>query len=1156
MAEANFKPVTARESVANYLLEQVLGPTKLSMNVGSPLPEAGEDGKVHLSKEDAEGPFYDPITGYPLLKNTRPKMVYGTGVLHAPRPLGYETEDETPDVDEPLDSAPAPFEAPEAPDQKFDYAENAEEEVSSIDQSQKIRPSAMGMTAQFVILGPAMLKIKISGATYEEVKVQKDNSIDVVWFKRIAHDASLEIPWREIEGAPNQLRRFPIPGPIGELASLQLRWRPTSSTDVSGADLKAITAVVAHNKSDEDLFQFQLKLSLEGDARFASVDKTKNYERSSFEDQEIELLYRHVNSYAYGHGIAVSWGSDLSEPIREVWTESIPVFFQELPETNIDGLKINMSTMADGDSEEIRGQLQSLIDGYKNWIEEQTSMISNLPEHQQVIAKRLVTKSDHILQRMQQGLKVLFDTSNPNVLQAFRLANRAMRLQQQRGQIKLRTFEDVKGEKISFEPIELPDPNTYGTWRPFQIGFILMTLPGIVDPLDTHREEVDLIFFPTGGGKTEAYLGAAAIQIALRRLEDNSHEGVDVLMRYTLRLLTVQQFERTSGLIVSLEHLRRLDPTTLGETPISIGVWLGDNTTPNKRSKALAELEGKGSKDDASHPFVLNRCPWCSAQFAVRKSTNKWVGYKKSTEEPATLRFVCGDTECEFSRESTALPIWITDEDVYEKKPSFVLGTVDKFAQLSWEPRSRALFNIGPNGDRIGLPPGLIIQDELHLISGPLGSLVGLYEAVIEELCSYEIEGKRAVPKIIASTATTRRYEAQILHLYSRDRVTLFPQAISRANDTYFSRVKMENGVPVRGTQYVGINPATYATGQLASSQVSAFLSQAPSAWEGSQDEIDYYSTSMWFFNSLKELGQTLTLLQSTVVSLLNSMWRDGRISNNKTRYLDPIMELTGRVSSAEVSKALGLLNIPASKSGSVRTCLASSIMEVGVDVSRLGLLTINSQPKLTAQYIQVSGRVGRKPELGPGLVVMLYNSSRARDRSVYEHFEVFHKRLYAQVEPLSVTPFAIQTMAKGLPGAMIAMYRMLSPITEAPTHPNQDRLDLVVSVFKQRLAAIGSSENQILDFEKQVNEFWAYWLAYEPTNWVYEYKQYDPTTDNPSTALLRRRPEVLSHIPGENSIEIPQSMRSVDGQTRIQTAANVYSFASKHGLEADNVQE
>jgi hypothetical protein len=1147
----NFRqvPKTGRDSTANYLLEQILGPTSFSLFAGKPLPPASTDGKIHLEKAEVDGIFHDPETGFPLLQNTRPEMVFGTGVLHSP----WESEDKgsqdqaKSETQDPIESEA--FEAPLVNDLNIKLVDDPDEEVSSIDQSQRIRPSAMGFTSQIVPESNSTLTFSISAATYSDVQVHISDLGTRRWFRRTLHSEIIKLDWKALQDQPNKLIKYPIPGQLNDYAELQIRWRKTNTLNLNGDSIIALTSVVSHKGTvREDLFQFELSLKIE-QGKFSTPDKTKTINRAEREDQEIEFLYRHVESYATGHGISVTWSENVEGNVDEVKTQSVPIFHQEMISTDIPALNLKMMSLHDDSSEKLKQNLQDLVNGYSDWIDQEISEFSLLPAHQRAIAEGLASKTKSIATRMQRGVDLLFTPGNELILEAFRLTNKAMYLQQKHGKIPRRMFEDKKGEKIVFEEIRYPNDNEYGSWRPFQIGFLLMVIPGLVDPDDQDRELVDLIFFPTGGGKTEAYLGAAAMTILHRRLQDPGHSGVDVLMRYTLRLLTVQQFERSSGLIVALEHIRRQSPETLGVIPISIGVWLGDKTTPNKRAKAIKILEGKGEKEDSVEPFVLSKCPWCGAAFAMRQSNRSWVGYKKSTSAPQTLRFICGDETCDFSRESKALPIWITDEDVYDFRPSFILGTVDKFAQIAWEEKSRALFNLDVDGKQNGLPPGLIIQDELHLISGPLGSMVGLYETVIEELCSYTKDGKVYRAKIIASTATTRRFEKQILNLYGRSKVTLFPQAIRRSNETYFSRVNRdENGIALKGTSYMGINPATYATGQLAASQVSAFLSQAPNAWNGDEKSIDYYSTSMWFFNSLKELGQTLTLMQSTVVSLLNQMWQDRRLPGQKTRYLDPIMELTGRVSSAQVSKALSDLGIPANKKGSVRTCLASSIMEVGVDVQRLGLLTIMSQPKLTAQYIQVSGRVGRAGNSGPGLVIMLYNSNRARDRSVYENFGPYHRKLYAQVEPLSVTPFAIQTMEKGLWGAIIALYRMRISMGLAPTVLDESAFDDAVKVFRERIILINSSNAKIEDFEKQALELRKRWMLYQPTNWVYERRQEEGSDENLSTALLRRKAEPLIQIPGDSSILIPQSMRSVDGQTDIFPAANVYSFLSQDG--------
>jgi hypothetical protein len=464
---------------------------------------------------------------------------------------------------------------------------------------------------------------------------------------------------------------------------------------------------------------------------------------------------------------------------------------------------------------------------------------------------------------------------------------------------------------------------------------------------------------------------------------------------------------------------------------------------------------------------------------------------------------------------------------------------------MAWKAEARNLFNIGPEGNRIGRPPTLIIQDEMHLISGPLGSMVGIYEGVIENLCTDDRVSPPVRPKIIASTATTRRYREQIESLYSRKNVTLFPQAISRANETYFSTIlRDDNDEPAKGTLYLGINPATYATGQTAAARIAAVLSQAPNTEsQENEPEMNYYRTQMWFFNSLRELGMTQTLMTSTVQDVIKGMGNDRRLPKGKLTYFNNLMELTSRIPSNEVASSLSKLEEKDEKK-LIQACLASSIMEVGVDVKRLGLLVIMSQPKTTSQYIQVAGRVGRDRNKGPGLVVMLYNTARSRDRSMYERFISYHQRLYAQVEPVSVTPFALEAMRRGLSGAILSYYRMKATQDNVPDVLIDQIWDEAVEVMTKRISASTSDPQKIQDFNSLVNHLKRDWLGYLPPRWAYTPTEESGTYKEPfKPALMRFGKDRLKGFPGEGSIQVPASMRSVDGQTEVLISHNPYAF-------------
>jgi hypothetical protein len=805
-----------------------------------------------------------------------------------------------------------------------------------------------------------------------------------------------------------------------------------------------------------------------------------------------------------------------------------------------------MKTLSSAKQEELGALLLPLVLGFEQWINEETQK-SLLSGGDEVVAQQLSARAKHILDRVKKGYEALTNLSDTNAYTAFKLANQAMFKQQMNGKRSLRKWnrDDKKPFAVS-QPFKISPPEeptgNFGSWRPFQLAFLMAVIPGLIDPEDQSREEVDLIFFPTGGGKTEAYLGASAFSILHQRLTttQDSELGVNVLMRYTLRLLTIQQFERSSGLICALEEMRQEDTNLLGTTPISIGVWLGRHTTPNKRADALANLKDiKNRKEDDPNPFVLNRCPVCATEFGWDGSFWRGYGAQPKTGAGSTLRFICPDTvNCYFGSRREPLPIWITDQDVYEVKPTFILGTVDKFAQMAWQEDAKALFNLDVHGERVGPPPSLIIQDELHLISGPLGSMVGLYEPVIEELCTDRRFSPAIRPKIVASTATTRRFKEQILSLYGRSEVMLFPQAISRANDTYFSNITYEaDGTKKKGSLYIGVNPATYLNGQTSAARIAAILKQAPNMEPNKEDpDMDYYRTSMWFFNSLRELGMTYTLMQSTVRDFIGGMRKGNRLPGPKASYPSKILELTSRIDSNKVSSSLASLGKPSWDPKSYDTCLASSIMEVGVDVPRLGLLTIMAQPKTTSQYIQVSGRVGRSRDAGPGLIVMLYNTARARDRSIYERFQPFHETLYAQVEPISVTPFAVEAMNHGLKGALFSLYRMTSAHLTKPDTADWDRVKENVAVIRNRLSDLGSSQQTFEDFDQISKKLINYWKTYDPSEWDYSYKE-EKNIHDPGTvpALMRKRKEPLTLVTGDKSIVVPTSMRNVDGQTGLE---------------------
>lgn len=501
------------------------------------------------------------------------------------------------------------------------------------------------------------------------------------------------------------------------------------------------------------------------------------------------------------------------------------------------------------------------------------------------------------------------------------------------------------------------------------------------------------------------------------------------------------------------------------------------------------------------------------------------IGYEQVGKSRVVLR--CVDSQCKFSRRS-GLPVHVVDEDIYEVRPSIVIGTVDKFAMMAWRPRARSLFGFSEAGDRIASPPSLIIQDELHLISGPLGSMVGLYEPIIDELCT-DRRGKESVPpKIIASTATIRRYEDQIRGLFGRDEVALFPPHGLEEGRSFFAEpARLPNGALEPGRRYLGVMSASLGSMQTVQTRVAASTLQA--ATKVPEDSRDGYWTNLNFLNSLRELGNTVSLLESDVPDYLTGLIRRDGIN---PRWPKRTMELTSRRRSDEIPKAIEQLQagyIPGQdRQEAIDICLASNIIEVGVDIDRLGLMTIVGQPKTTAQYIQVSGRVGRRANVSPGLVITIYGAAKPRDRSHYERFLTYHQQLYAQVEPTSVTPFATPVLRRALHAAAVAYIRQTAS-EDLPPHPfPSTEYEKAIALLRERALIVDAAE--VAAVERMADKRARQWNGWERTAW-----EANPAPWGDPKQGLMRFAGTLPDLDSKAAIwDVPTSMRNVDAECRL----------------------
>ncbi|MFJ4961400.1 helicase-related protein [Streptomyces sp. NPDC088729] len=775
------------------------------------------------------------------------------------------------------------------------------------------------------------------------------------------------------------------------------------------------------------------------------------------------LLHRHAPTFAVGHGCSVGW--DWTPPaigapntsraeIATVRTEFVPAHDVLLTDSNpdIDDSALTMEGLATRPENEVLSALNGLMAGYAEWIDAKEAEAEAFRDTRHEAPAR--TQIEHCrtaLARMRRGIRVLGTDSG--AMRAFRLANRAMA--QQRGR-----SEWVKNGRTG-----APDTSV-GRWRPFQISFLLLCLEGIVDPKHEDRRIADLLWFPTGGGKTEAYLGLIAFTTFLRRLRlDERGGGVTVLMRYTLRLLTLQQFERAASLICAMERIRLGDERALGTEPISIGMWVGQSATPNKLSVAeesLVELR-KEKELQEKNPVQLHACPWCGTRIDA---------YQYEVDEKAKRMHVrCPDTWCDFH---DGLPVHLIDEAVYDARPTLVIATVDKFAAMPWREQTAALFNRDRQDGTP--PPELIVQDELHLISGPLGTLTGLYETAVDLLANE--------PKIIASTATIRRAGEQGNKLFARD-VAQFPPAGIDARDSWFA-VETPKGRKA-SRQYVGLLTPSTSQSTLLIRTYANLLHRAAQG-EGSDQVRDAYWTLVGYFNSLRLLAAAELQVHDDVDAHLGYLAdRDGGL---RRKVLEQT-ELTSRANSSEVPKRLKQVEQRLGHPDVVDVLLATNMISVGVDVDRLGLMAVMGQPQTTAEYIQATSRVGRRH---PGLVAVMLNSNRSRDRSHYESFQHFHSALYREVESTSVTPFSTRSRERGLHAVVVALARIMIPaarpndaagrIDEFRDDLNRlvrDRLlDRVERVEKDEYAATADAYDEFVDWWSHLAESRG-GLLYEP---------------------------------------------------------------------------
>lgn len=873
-----------------------------------------------------------------------------------------------------------------------------------------VPPSSAGFSF-FISGGQIKLNVQVSATAYRlpEDRAEKGQFQEEKWQREplvcsSQEEDSLVFTAPQKEDAPKQCRVDVFQGRAGVDAvwrTIRDGWLVTLTlfNKQELDDAQNEPNEIAKMRNRLSLFEASLKCRIDegvvGD--YPRVDKSLLTD----EERELELQYRNRRIFAIGHACAADW-SMKNDKVQEIRTEFMPRV--EVPTVSADLLErssrvLDIEVLATisaspTTTQDLLKDLKGFVDDYELWIRNKREQAKTLDDRQ--AAERVIARMEIAKDRMRRGVELLWN--DPLALRAFALANRAMALQMRNGK-----------------------PERTPRWRPFQLAFLLATIESTIDENSHERDLVDLIWFPTGGGKTEAYLGLIAFLLAWRRQRyHDSGGGTTAIMRYTLRLLTAQQFERASRLICALEIIRRSDPSAgLGTEPISLGMWVGGDASPNRYSDAK-NLVDKAVRSGKSPPpeLVLKKCPWCGEAFEPGKNLRaEWNSFK----------FICRNPSCDLvnGEREGEIPCQVVDEALYDSPPTLLIATLDKFARLAWEERVGKF--LGSDGKR---PPELIIQDELHLIAGALGSIAGLYEAALDTV----LIRNGVHPKYVASTATIRMASDQVRGLYGR-KLAVFPPPGLDCDDSYFARTVPTSEKP--GRLYVGYH-APLLDRQHCLAPLAAALLAAPEAiFVGHSTDrqalLDAWWTMVVYHGSLKGVGNSHNAFASSVLESLRRFHAEERESQKNgqsgedaplfTRKSARVVQLTSNQSAAaNAATFVRLESGIASPVECIDAVLATNMIAVGLDVARLALMVVNGQPLTTGEYIQSTSRVGRA-EI-PGVVFANYYRDQARSLSHFENFRPYHEAFYRFVEPTSVTPFTMQARLRALHAALVIVIR------------------------------------------------------------------------------------------------------------------------------------
>ena len=988
-----------------------------------------------------------PTDGENVLSGVTPLERYPTGILYPINLVGTG-------IDPAPDSQFEQSGISQYDDEESELSSNFDDdsEVKPLAQSARRRryvpPSSMGFS--IYVIGDIELEIHATAVHYKAPKLRDDDG-KFLPPEKITYERSimaLSINLKSLHIRENQISKTNDSMRI-DVHSRQFKNGQVITISLSNCqELPNIKGPREWKKlhNERALFETELQCQVVS-GKTENAGKLLEYPRVDFdllseEEQDFEIQYRKRKIFAVGHGVAVDWNVESSK-LGRVWTEFMPsvtvpvIVHNEQCEQSVLEIRYLSETVWDNS---LRSKLTNFVTEYKNWIRKQAAQSECFREDfERITAMRICDKMNAAATRMSRGIKTL--NANPRAAESFRLANQAMLNQMARADAVSKRSTEAKKYR----------------WRPFQLAFLLAVVESTINENSDERDLMDLIWFPTGGGKTEAYLALIALLVVWRRLEfGDSGGGTVALMRYSLRLLTVDQFNRAVRMMCALELIRRSNPEKLGTEPFDVGLWVGKQTSPNSYTEVKKIIENEELPYDS---LILKKCPWCDSSFdkdSYLFANDRFIG------------FACSDSICEFGSDpEKRLPANVVDEALYANPPSLLIATVDKFARLAWEGRAVSLF--GNHGAM--RPPELVIQDELHLITGPLGSVAGLYEAALETV----LTRNGVQPKYVASTATISMAREQVKRLYGR-KLAVFPPPGLSCEDSYFAHTDTESP----GRKYIGHLTHSFNQRTCLSPLSSAVLMAPERVFLDDVDKenlLEAWWTQVIYHRSLRDVGYNHTNYMTEIRKLVRLLYeralpdelaQDANTQSNSSRMDNlQIVQLTSAASASENYKTFDRLSKRRDEEDYLDVVLATNMFSVGVDVQRLAVMIVHGQPMTTAEYIQATSRVGRGDV--PGLVFVNYFRNQARSLSHYENFRPYHDSFYRFVEPTSVTPFTKQVRNRALHACLVISVRhaiesMNSNDAAGNFNRNNSQIKAVVDELRQRLQRACDEEFEFTD--------------------------------------------------------------------------------------------